>query len=79
MEDIVSKVENMIMEQGFLEDFKIKPDTRFLDIPGWDDLDTVDLCMTIEDEFNIEISDEEYECFDNLVWKAIELIHDKIK
>lgn len=79
MEDIVSKVENMIMEQGFLEKFKIKPDTRFLDIPGWDDLDTVDLCMTIEDEFNIEISDEEYECFDNLVWKVIELIHDKIK
>ena len=79
MEDIVSKVENMIMEQGFLEEFKIKPDTRFLDIPGWDDLDTVELCMTIEDEFNIEISDEEYECFDNLVWKVIELIHAKIK
>lgn len=79
MEDIVSKVENMIMEQGFLEEFKIKPDTLFLDIPGWDDLDTVELCMTIEDEFNIEISDEEYECFDNLVWKVIELIHDKIK
>lgn len=29
MEDIVSKVENMIIEQGFLEEFKIKPDTRF--------------------------------------------------
>ena len=77
MEDIVSIVENMIMEQGFLEGFKIKPDTRFLDIPGWDDLDTVELCMTVEDEFNIEISDEEYECFDNLVWKVIELIQNK--
>ena len=29
MEDIVSKVENMIMEQGFLEEFKIKTNTCF--------------------------------------------------
>lgn len=79
MEDIVSKVENMIAELLFLDEFKIKPDTRFSDIREWDDLDTIDLCMTIEDEFNIEISDEEYECFDNHVWKVIELIHDKIK
>jgi acyl carrier protein len=39
----------------------IKPESRFVEDLGADSLDTVELVMALEDEFHLEISDEEAE------------------
>lgn len=78
MENILEKLKELLVNINYDCDLVINEETRLIDIPMWDELDTVDLCMAIEDEFDIEINDEEYDYLDN-IGNIIHLIESKIK
>ncbi len=61
MSDIAEKVTDIVVEQLGLDRDKVKPESSFVDDLGADSLDTVELVMALEDEFDIEIPDEEAE------------------
>ncbi|CAL4323063.1 Acyl carrier protein [Buchnera aphidicola (Neophyllaphis podocarpi)] len=61
MSNIKSRIKKIICEQLDLEENKIKNDSSFVDDLGADSLDTVELIMAFEEEFNIEIKDEDAE------------------
>ncbi|HHV31423.1 acyl carrier protein [Caproiciproducens sp. LBM24188] len=56
---VFEKVKAILSEQFDVEEDSITPDTNISEDLGADSLDVVDLLMSIEDEFEIEIPDEE--------------------
>jgi acyl carrier protein len=56
---VLEKVKAILSEQFDVEEDSITPDSSIADDLGADSLDVVDLLMSIEDEFEIEIPDEE--------------------
>ncbi len=58
---VFEKVKAILSEQFDVEEDTITADTSIADDLGADSLDVVDLLMSIEDEFEIEIPDEEVE------------------
>jgi acyl carrier protein len=60
-DSIESKVIQIIAEQLSLREDEIKAESRFVDDLGADSLDIVELIMEMEEEFDIEIPDEEVE------------------
>lgn len=58
MEDNLRKLQKIVSEQLGIEVNKIKPESDFGKELGADSLDVVELVMTIEDEFEIEIEDQ---------------------
>lgn len=61
MSDIAERVRKIVAEQLSVEDEKITPEASFVDDLGADSLDTVELVMALEEEFEIDIPDEEAE------------------
>jgi len=59
--DIASKVKEITSEQLGVDESQITPEAKFVDDLGADSLDTVELVMALEEEFDLEISDEEAE------------------
>lgn len=57
----VDKIKEIIAEKLEIGIEQITEDAKFIDDLGADSLDVVELIMTLEDEFEIEISDEEAE------------------
>ncbi len=55
------KVKDVIMDKLGVEDSKINMEASFVDDLGADSLDTVELIMEFEEEFGIEIPDEDAE------------------
>jgi acyl carrier protein len=55
------RVKEIIVEQLGVSPEQVKPEGRFIDDLGADSLDTVELIMALEEEFNVEIPDEEAE------------------
>ena len=55
------KVKEVIIDKLGVEENKITADANFINDLGADSLDQVELIMQLEEEFNIEISDEEAE------------------
>ena len=55
------KVKEVIIDKLGIEDSKIESGSSFVDDLGADSLDTVELIMQLEDEFGIEIPDEDAE------------------
>ena len=60
-EDIGDKIRRIIVEQLGVTEEEIKPEASFIDDLGADSLDIVELVMAFEEEFGIEIPDEEAE------------------
>ena len=58
---VADKVKGIIVEQLGVDEEEVTPDASFVDDLGADSLDTVELVMALEDEFSIEIPDEEAE------------------
>lgn len=58
---VLEKVKVILAEQFDVEEDTLQNDTDLQDDLGADSLDVVDLLMSIEDEFDIEIPDEEIE------------------
>lgn len=59
--EIEKRVRKVVAEQMGVKEEEIKPESSFIDDLGADSLDTVELVMALEDEFEIEIPDAEAE------------------
>ncbi|MBD2040876.1 acyl carrier protein [Microcoleus sp. FACHB-672] len=57
-EEIFSRVKKIVADQLEVEASDIKPESNFANDLGADSLDTVELVMALEEEFDIEIPDE---------------------
>ena len=61
MADIEQKVKDIIINELGVEAEKVTPEASFVEDLGADSLDTVELVMAFEEEFGIEIPDEDAE------------------
>ncbi|HEY7911081.1 MAG TPA: acyl carrier protein [Blastocatellia bacterium] len=58
---VEERVKQIIVDELGVDDAEVTPNARFIDDLGADSLDTVELVMRFEEEFNIEIPDEDAE------------------
>ncbi|MBE0447978.1 MAG: acyl carrier protein [Actinobacteria bacterium] len=75
-EQLFSKLKDIIVEQLGVDEEGVSPKTSFVDDLGADSLDIVELVMAMEEEFDIEIPDEDAESI-TTVGEAIEYIESK--
>jgi acyl carrier protein len=61
MSDIVERVRKIVVEQLGVEESEVSLESAFVDDLGADSLDTVELVMALEEEFETEIPDEDAE------------------
>ncbi|PIE74080.1 MAG: acyl carrier protein [Deltaproteobacteria bacterium] len=59
--EILDKVKKVVKEQLDVDEASIKEDSKFMDDLGADSLDTVELIMALEENFDIEIPDDDAE------------------
>ena len=59
--EVYAKVNSIIVEQLGVKEENLKPEASFIDDLGADSLDTVELVMALEEEFDTEIPDENNE------------------
>tara|TARA_B100000676_G_C17897721_1_gene742823 strand:+ start:255 stop:491 length:237 start_codon:yes stop_codon:yes gene_type:complete len=77
MSDNLTRVKEIIIDKLGVEESKITNDARFIEDLGADSLDTVELIMQFEEEFDIEISDEEAEGL-TTIGKSVDYINNKL-
>ncbi|HJS48669.1 MAG TPA: acyl carrier protein [Gemmatimonadales bacterium] len=77
MSDIEEKVKDIIVEELGVEREKLTGEASFMEDLGADSLDTVELVMAFEKEFDIDIPDEEAEKL-RTVGDAMKYLHDKM-
>tara|TARA_B100000963_G_scaffold346843_1_gene352522 strand:- start:2384 stop:2617 length:234 start_codon:yes stop_codon:yes gene_type:complete len=61
MSDVLNKVVNIVCSQLSVDKADVNPESSFVEDLGADSLDTVELVMAFEEEFNVEIPDDEAE------------------
>lgn len=59
--DVDKRVKEIIVEQLGVNESEVLPEAKFIDDLGADSLDLVELVMALEEEYNMEISDEDAE------------------
>lgn len=77
MPKITDQLKAIIADQLNINIEQVTPDARFINDLGIDSLDTIELILRLEEDFNIEISDEEAERLET-VKDAIDLITAKV-
>jgi acyl carrier protein len=75
---IEEKVKDIIVDKLGVSQEKVKPEAHFVEDLGADSLDTVELVMAFEDEFNVEIPDEDAQNI-TTVKSAVEYLTSKSK
>ena len=78
MDNIEQRVKKIVAEQLGVNESEIKNESSFVDDLGADSLDTVELVMALEEEFECEIPDEEAEKITS-VQQAIDYINAHLK
>ena len=73
MASVEEKVKRIIVDQLGVDEDEVKPEASFVDDLGADSLDVVELVMALEEEFGLEINDEDAEKI-GTVKQAIEYI-----
>ena len=76
MSDNLTRIKEIIIDKLGIEESKITTEARFIEDLGADSLDTVELIMQFEEEFDIEISDEDAEKL-TTVQKTVDFIISK--
>lgn len=59
--DVAQKVKEIVCEQLGVSEDEVAPDASFIEDLGADSLDIVELVMALEEEYDLEISDEDAE------------------
>ena len=77
MQAMEEKVKDIIVEELGVERDKLNPEASFMEELGADSLDTVELVMAFEKEFDIDIPDEEAEKL-TTVGDALKYLHEKV-
>jgi acyl carrier protein len=77
MAELAEKVKDIIVEELGVEREKLTDDASFMEDLGADSLDTVELVMAFEKEFNIDIPDEDAEKM-RTVGDAMNYLRDKV-
>ena len=75
--DVIAKVKEIIVEELGVEESEVTMEANFIEDLGADSLDTVELIMKFEEEFDIDIADEEAEKL-TTVGKAVEYLKTKL-
>ena len=75
---VQEKITEIIVEQLGVKPEEVTPEASFVDDLGADSLDTVELVMALEEEFGIEIPDEDAEKIQT-VGDAVKYIDEKAK
>ena len=75
-EDVSSKVRKIVADHLGIDEVKVSEDSSFIDDLGADSLDTVELVMAFEEQFDIEIPDDAAETI-LTVQNAIDFINNK--
>jgi acyl carrier protein len=78
MSNIDERVKGIVVKQLGVKEEEVKNESKFIDDLGADSLDTVELVMSLEDEFETEIPDEEAEKI-TTVQEAIDYINNNLK
>ena len=78
MASVEEKVKQLIVEQLGVDEAEVTPNAHFIDDLGADSLDIVELVMTFEEAFEIEIPDEDAEKI-TTVKQAIDYIQSHVK
>ena len=78
MESIELRVKKIVAEQLGVNESEVKTESSFVDDLGADSLDTVELVMALEEEFECEIPDEEAEKI-TTVQQAIDYVNAHLK
>jgi len=78
MENIEQRVKKIVAEQLGVNEGDIKNESNFVDDLGADSLDTVELVMALEEEFECEIPDEDAEKI-TTVQQAIDYVNANLK
>jgi acyl carrier protein len=78
MSEIAAKVKEIIVDKLGVDESEISPEASFTNDLGADSLDTVELIMEFEKEFNISIPDEEAENI-GTVGQAIDFLEKNAK
>ena len=73
---VEEKVKEIIVDQLGVDENQVTASAAFIEDLGADSLDTVELVMALEEEFDVEISDEDAEKISK-VQDAIDYINDK--
>ncbi|HOJ71336.1 MAG TPA: acyl carrier protein [Syntrophorhabdaceae bacterium] len=74
---VAEKVKEMIIKQLDSKESEVVPEAKFIDDLGADSLDIVELIMALEDEYGIEIPDEDAEKMET-VGDAIRYIEERL-
>ena len=77
MSDITDRVKKIVVEHLNVDEGKVSDDASFIDDLGADSLDTVELVMAFEEEFDIEIPDDAAETIQTF-GAAVKFINEKI-
>ncbi len=77
IKQLEEKVKDIIVEELGVEREKLTPEASFMEDLGADSLDTVELVMAFEKEFDIDIPDEEAEKL-RTVGQAMKYLHEKM-
>ncbi|MCB0264222.1 MAG: acyl carrier protein [Calditrichia bacterium] len=72
------KVKDIIVDKLGVDADKVKEDAHFIDDLGADSLDTVELVMAFEEEFGVEIPDDDAQQI-TTVKKAVDYLQSKIE
>jgi acyl carrier protein len=74
---VEDKVKKILAARLEIDPHEIQPDAEFINDLGADSLDIVELLMSLEDEFDLEVSDEEAEQI-RTVQDAVNFINERI-
>ena len=78
MSDITDRVKKIVVEHLNVDEEKVVNEASFIDDLGADSLDTVELVMAFEEEFDIEIPDDAAETIQTF-GDAVNFINENVK